>query len=99
MLRGGFPVNEVEARASTDSKLMRMAMLAAVGGISPWQRHQNLTDKVLLDDGGGIMARRTLKTMESHLMVCIVCALLAVIASMHMANASPVQPTTVVMRG
>ena len=98
-----------------------MAMLAAIAGISPWERHSNLTDKFLIDDDGGIVMRHTIRTMvyaappmllallaqhaatkramtppprceqESHVMVCVVCALLAVIASMHLAAARPIQ--------
>ena len=48
MVRGGFPVDEATARGMGDAQLLRMAMLAAVGGISPWQRHANLTDRILL---------------------------------------------------
>ena len=40
-----------------------MAMLAAIAGISPWERHSNLTDKFLIDDDGGIVMRHTIRTM------------------------------------
>ena len=38
-------------------------MLAAIAGISPWERHTNLTDKFLIDDDGGIVMRHTIRTM------------------------------------
>jgi len=38
MVREGLPTTPEEARQRTDAELLQMGMLAAVGGISQWER-------------------------------------------------------------
>ena len=58
------------------------------GSVSPWTR--NGSGLLLLEDDGSLIRRDTLNSMESHLLMCIVCALLAAVACMHLTGARPV---------
>ena len=89
MTRNAIPVDVTELRNLSDVHLMRLGMLAAISHISPWMRDKNDTGCILLDNDGRLSPEHEVSTMESNVMLCIVCALLAVIGAMHIVNMRP----------
>lgn len=77
--RQQIPADAGALRALPDDALCRIALLAAVGGASvEWQRDA-ATDALLLDEHGRMLPAFVPNQVESDVMLCIICALLAVI--------------------
>lgn len=74
---------------TTDDDLMRLAILAATAHISPWQRLAKDPALILLDDSGKLMPMYAISSMESNILLCVICTLLAVIASIHILSIRP----------
>lgn len=82
MRRQGIPQDAAELRTLPDAQLLRLAQLAAVAGVSRWKR-DDATNAILLTDGGEMMHPFSPGAVESDVMVCVICALLTVIAIHH----------------
>jgi hypothetical protein len=83
MLRQSIPFTAAELRALTDTELLRIAQLAAVGGASRWKRNDNL---ILLGKDGQMAHPYSPGAVESDVMLCVICALLTVIAINHVVS-------------
>lgn len=77
-----------ELRALSDTDLFRMAQLAAVGGASRWKR-DDASNLILLTKDGQMIHPYSPGAVESDVMMCVICALLTVIAIHHVV----LQPT------
>ena len=84
MKRGGIPTSADELQPLTPKDLLRLGMLAAVANISPWQRPTTNSTVIYLTEDGIALLQNTVSTIESNIMLCVVCSLLTVIASMHL---------------
>jgi hypothetical protein len=82
MRRQRIPVRLESLRALPDADLYRIALMSAVGGVGQWKRDE-LTDALLLDEQGTLLRAFVPNTVESDVMLCIICALLTVIAIHH----------------
>ena len=88
MLRQRIPTDADSLRALQDSRLLQLAMLAAVAGTSgPWERDP-ATDVLLLDEHGRLLPAFVPSSVESDVMLCLICALLAAIAVYYYAYAA-----------
>ena len=81
LLRHGLPRSAAQLRNSSDAALLKMAMLAAVGSMSTWQRGSD--GRIVLDESGSMMQENHFTAVESDVMLCIVCTLLAIIVMFH----------------
>ncbi len=86
MRRQAIPSAAPDLRALPDAELVRMAQLAAVGGASRWKREENL---IVLAKDGQMMHPYSPGAVESDVMLCVICALLTVIAINHVVSKSP----------
>jgi hypothetical protein len=81
MLRQDIPPSPSQLRLLSDDALLRLAQLAAVGGVSRWKRENGT--KILLDGDGVMMHAYSPGAVESDVMLCIICVLLTFIAMTH----------------
>ena len=96
MTRHSIPLNITQLRwNTTDAELMNMAILAAVAHISPWQRLPKNQKMILVEDNGRLLPAYSISSMESNIMLCVICTMLAVIASIHVLSMRPVNGSTV----
>ena len=93
MLRGGLPTSGEEMRLLNDTELMQMAIQAAVAAISPWKRQEG-GRRILMEDDGTLNPQYKVGTMQSTIMTCVICTLLAVIGAMHIMSIRSVSLTT-----
>ena len=82
MRRQRIPTSPEKLRALSDTELMRIGILAAMSGIGQWVRDAG-TDAVVVDDDGRIVRALVPTAVENDAMLCIICALLTVIAVFH----------------
>jgi hypothetical protein len=80
MQRQQIPTELTQLRALTDAELYRLALLSAIGGMSTeWQRDAD-SDLFLLDEHGRMLQAFTPNRVETDVMLCVISALLGVIA-------------------
>ena len=72
----------MDLRALSDTDLFRLAQLAAVGGSSRWKR-DDASNLILLTKEGQMTHPYSPGAVESDVMLCVICALLTVIAIHH----------------
>lgn len=90
MQRTSIPYNITSLRwNTTDEELLHIAILASIAHISPWQRVVKNPALILLDDSGKLLPLYSISSMESNIMLCVICTLLAVIASIHILSIRP----------
>lgn len=83
MRRQRIPETAWELRGLSDARLVQLALLAAVAGTTgPWQRDGS-TDLLLLDELGRLRPAFVPNQVESDVMLCLICALLALIAAYY----------------
>jgi len=82
MRRQRIPATADGLRALADADLVRVGLLAAMGGLGQWVRDPS-TDSFLVDDDGRLVRALVPTTVENDVMLCIICALLTVIAVFH----------------
>ena len=84
MIRQNIPHESPDAiRSLSDRELYKLAMMAAVAGISRWTRNDNNTLLALTEDGK-LIHPYSPGVIESDVMLCVICALLTVIATFHL---------------
>ena len=71
-----------QLRELSDVALMRMAQLAAVGGVSRWKRGGENGTQIVLNDDGAMLHVYSPGAVESDVMLCIICVLLTFIVMM-----------------
>ena len=86
MTRNSIPVDISTLRNMSDAALMRLGILAAVANISPWLRDASGNGLIMLEQDGKLTREHGTASMESNIMLCIVCTLLAVIGAIHIAS-------------
>ncbi len=83
MRRQRIPESAAAMRDLSDARLVQLAMLAAVAGTTgPWQRDGS-TDLLLLDELGRMRPAFVPNQVESDVMLCLICGLLALIAAYY----------------
>ena len=82
MQRQQIPASLPALRELPDADLYRLAIMAALAGLGPWTRDAT-TDGLVIDDRGAIIPALMPSAVESDVMLCIICALLTVIAVFH----------------
>jgi hypothetical protein len=105
MRRQHIPVRIDALRTLSDTDLYRLGILAAIGGLGQWKRHES-TDALLIDEQGVLIRALVPDTVESDVLLCLICALLTIIAVYHVTlagvNASgggqPAPPAATVTR-
>lgn len=101
LLRSNLSSSALELRHNTtDADLLRLALLASIALISPWDQDPE-TGRFLLTERGILLEAYHPSTSESDIMLCVVCALLAIIVMFHIAEAQPPQrlPDTLLHKG
>eukprot|EP00961_Rhodomonas_salina_P135972 1829769-Rhodomonas_salina.1 len=84
MHRQGVPTTAQKLRELEDSKLVSIAMLSALAGISPWKRDPG-SDLVLLDEKDGVPVQETtVADVELPLYVSIIGVMFGTILLQHM---------------
>lgn len=84
MTRQRIPTSAAALRALNDTEILRVAMIASVAGISTWKRDASTDTLFQLTDQGRLVHPYTPNAVESDVMLCVVCALLVVIAMFHL---------------
>lgn len=84
MVRQTIPTNAEAIRTLSNTQLLSLAMLASVGGISTWKRDASDDYLFQLTDEGRLIHPYSPNAVETDVMLCIICALLIVIATLHM---------------
>ncbi len=69
-----------QLRTLSDASLLRLAQLAAVGGVSRWKRGGENGSRIFLNNDGAMLHAYSPGTVESDVMLCIICVLLTFIA-------------------
>jgi hypothetical protein len=87
MRRQRIPLRVADLRALSDVELYRIGIMAAVGGLGQWRRHET-TGALLVDDRGALVRALIPDTVESDVLMCLICTLLTVIAMYHV-NTTP----------
>jgi hypothetical protein len=82
MRRQSIPQEISDLRSLSDADLFRLAQLASIGGVSRWKRNTS-NDLILLTDNGQMIHPYSPGAVESDVMLCVICALLTVIAIHH----------------
>jgi len=82
LIRQGLPTNVSTARQLDDVELYRILFLAGVSGLTPWERDP-ASNFIFLNEHGHLVHVATPTLVESDIMICIICALLLVIATFH----------------
>jgi hypothetical protein len=88
MIRQSIPLSPLALRALNDTELLQIAMTASVAGISSWKRDSTSNTLFQLTEQGRLVSPYTPNAVESDVMLCIICALLIVIAIFHLAPAT-----------
>ena len=88
MIRQSIPLSPLGLRALNDTELLQIAMTASVAGVSSWKRDTVSNTLFQLTDQGRLVSPYTPNAVESDVMLCIICALLIVIAIFHLAPAT-----------
>lgn len=93
MLRQRIPTDVDVLRTLPDDELMRIAVVAAIGGMDggPWKRDEDGGRLFLLDENGVLVHSVVPAAMESDVMLCLIIALLAVVVMQALAS-SPAPP-------
>jgi hypothetical protein len=81
MIRQNIPQTIAEIRKLDDVSLYKLAMLASVGGMSRWGRDGSLLS---ITEDGHLIHPYSPGAVESDVMLCVICALLTVIATFHL---------------
>jgi len=68
-------------RGASDAELVRMAMLAAVAGISEWKRSPE--GRILISEQGALQPLHHVDAIHIDVLLGIICTLLAVIVATH----------------
>jgi len=84
MTRQRIPQNIADIRRLDDVMLFQLAMLASVAGISRWGRDPYNSTLLKITDDGRLIHPYSPGAVESDVMLCIICALLTVIATFHL---------------
>jgi hypothetical protein len=84
MTRQHIPQKIADLRNLDDVALFQLAMLASVAGISRWGRDPYNTTLLKITDDGRLIHPYSPGAVESDVMLCIICALLTVIATFHL---------------
>lgn len=88
MLRGGIPRDADVLRSNwTDAQLLRLGLLASIALISPWDQNPRTGLFRISEHGGVLVEAFHPSESESDIMLCVVCALLAVIVMFHVTHA------------
>ena len=66
-----------QLRLLSDTGLLRLAQLAAVGGVSRWKRENGT--RIVLNNDGAMTHAYSPGAVESDVMLCIICVLLTFI--------------------
>jgi hypothetical protein len=82
--RQNIPKNAMELRNLDDKVLQKLAILAGVAGMSRWLRDKTDPSLILLTEEGTLIHPYSPGAVESDVMLCIICALLTVIATFHL---------------
>jgi len=83
MIRNNIPTTASGLRQNlSDAALLRIGLLASIALISPWDQHP-LNGLLLISDRGVLLEAHHPSTSESDIMLCVVCALLAIIIIFH----------------
>ena len=93
LVRHGVPLEAARLRSTndtSDAQLLRIALLAGVGCVSRWRRTPE--GRLLLDEGGSLLHPYSPSAVESDVMLCIVCTLLAVVVMFHIVLPPPPPP-------
>lgn len=90
MIRHGIPTDARALRNTSDERLLQLAMVAAVGSISNWRRANE--GQFLVDERGALLRMYSPGAVESDIMLCIVCTLLAIVVMFHIVAAPPPPP-------
>ena len=69
-----------QLRTLSDAGLLRLAQMAAVGGVSRWKRGGKNGTKIFLSNDGAMLHAYSPGAVESDVMLCIICVLLTFIA-------------------
>ena len=85
--RHEIPASAAALRNLTDVQLTQVGLLAAIGKLSSWQRDS--AGRLLLDQQGGLLHQYSPAAVESDVMLCLVCTLLAVIVMFHVVPPRP----------
>ena len=88
MRRQSISLDLQQLHALSDVELFRLALLAAVGGASRWKRDE-ASNLILLTKDGQMMHPHSPGAVESDVMLCVICALLTVIAIHHVVLQPP----------
>jgi hypothetical protein len=91
MRRQRIPLRVADLRALSDVELYRLGIMAAVGGLGQWRRHET-TGVLLVDDQGALLRALIPDAVESDVLMCLICALLAVVAMYHVVPGAPPLP-------
>lgn len=88
MIRGGISRDATMIRTNlTDAELLRLALLASIALISPWNQNPE-TGKFMISERGGVLIEAFHPSAsESDIMLCVVCSLLAIIVMFHVTHA------------
>jgi hypothetical protein len=84
MVRQNIPVTAESLRGLNDTALLRLGMLSAVAGVSTWKRDAPMGVLFQLSEDGRLIHPYTPNAVETDVMLCVVCALLVVIAMSHL---------------
>lgn len=84
MVRQSIPVRIQAMRHElSDADLYRLALLAAVSGLGEWKRDTPRNNTLLLDARGRLIPALVPSLIESDVLLCVICALLTMIAICH----------------
>ena len=84
MTRQMIPQKIEDIRKLDDVALYKMAMLASVGGMSRWVRDAADSALLTITEEGHLIHPYSPGAVESDVMLCVICALLTVIATFHL---------------
>ena len=93
MRRQRIPIHADAMRRLSDEQLNRIGILAAVAGLGQWKRDE-ATDKMLIDDHGMLVRAFVPSMVESDVLLCLICALMSVIAVRHAMNVEEIGTAT-----
>lgn len=82
LIRQDIPLDANRLKNMSNVDLYKLSILAAFTGISSWKRNND--NQILLNDFGHPLESFNVLTVEGDVLLCIICALLIVIATSHM---------------
>lgn len=89
MRRQGIATTSASLRELNDTELLQLGMLAAVGGISRWERTKPPQSsgaeatRLVLDDNGSLVHVLSPGAMQNDVMLCVIVSLLSVLLLFH----------------